>query len=79
MDKEEIESMMNKLLKQIQDFKDEPTYEKALAIDMSISILRFVIGEQNFLPLHYFRTAHEEAIKFIDEHNKQKAKANNTK
>lgn len=33
---------------------------------MNISILRFIIGEKNFLPLHFFRQAHEEAIKIID-------------
>ena len=71
MNKEDIENQMYKILTQIDSFKDEPTYEKAVDIDMNITILRFMIGEQNFLPLHFFRTAHEDAIKFIDEHKKQ--------
>ena len=73
MDKEEIESTMNKILKQIEDFNNEPSYAKALSLDMNITVLRFLIGEQNFLPLHYFRNAHENAIKFIDEYQKKKS------
>ena len=69
MTKEEIEDTMNKLLRQIQEFNEEPTYDKALRLDMGISVLRFLIGEQNFLPLHYFRSAHENAVKFIDKHD----------
>ena len=71
MDKEEIESMMQKILRQIHEFTDEPDYEKAVQLDSDISILRFLIGEQNFLPLHYFRQAHEKVVMFIDEHDKK--------
>lgn len=66
MDKEEIESIMQKTLKMIEVFRELPTYENALLLDVNISILRFLIGEQNFLPLHHFRRAHEDAIKLID-------------
>lgn len=71
MDKETIEDIMQKLLKLIDDFHNEPTLDKAMDIDKSTSVLRFCIGEQNFLPLHYFRAAHEEAVKYIDNMNKQ--------
>lgn len=75
MDKEEIETTMQNILKQIADFNDSPTYDKAVSLDMNISILRFLIGEQNFLPLHYFRHAHEQAIAFIDKHYKAELSA----
>lgn len=74
MEKEEIEAEMQKILKMVDAFKDAPTYELALDIDKEISILRFLIGEANFLPLHYFRNAHEEAIKYIDAYRKSEEK-----
>lgn len=45
MDKEEVENTMNKLLKLIESFNEEKTYDKALHLDQSITILRFMIGE----------------------------------
>ena len=74
MEKEEIEAEMQKILKMVDTFKDTPSYELALDIDKDISILRFLIGESNFLPLHYFRNAHEEAIKYIDVYRKSEEK-----
>lgn len=71
MDKEEIETMMQRILKDCESFYEFRTYEKAVHIDQEISVLRFLIGEANFLPLHYFRTAHEEAVRYIDNMNKQ--------
>ena len=70
MDKEEIESAINKIVRESEDFMDSPTYLKALELDRDISILRYIIGEQNFLALHYFRMVHEKAIRFIDNHDK---------
>lgn len=67
MDREEIETMMQRILKECESFYEYKTYDKAVLIDQEISILRFLIGEENFLPLHYFRKAHEEAVKYIDE------------
>lgn len=76
MDKETIEDIMQKLLRQIECFNENPDYDKAKMVDQQISVLRFCIGESNFLPLHYFRAAHEAAVKYIDEHDKAKAKEN---
>ena len=72
MTKEEIEEMMNKIIRESQDFMEEPTYMKALEVDKDISILRYMIGEDNFITLHYFRMVHEKAIKLIDEIEKKK-------
>ena len=74
MDREAIEDMMTKLLKLVDDFHDEPSLDKAIDIDKQISVLRFCIGEQNFIPLHYFRAAHEDAVRYIDNMNKSKDK-----
>ena len=76
MDREAIEDMMQKLLHVIDDFHDEPTLDKAMDIDKQTSVLRFCIGEQNFIPLHYFRAAHEEAVRYIDNVNNQNSKGN---
>ena len=81
MDKEEAEYMMQKIVKASQAFEEAPTYLRALELDKDLSILRYLIGEDNFLTLHYFRRVHEEAIKFIDEKEKKdrEGEANNVK
>ena len=66
MDKEEIDSAINKIVRESEDFMESPTYMKALELDKDISILRYMVGEQNFMALHYFRMVHETAIIFID-------------
>ena len=78
MDKEEIETMMQHIVKDCRLFYEAKTYEKAQQIDQEISVLRFLIGESNFLPLHYFRTAHEEVVKYIGEYKKLNEKVNKT-
>lgn len=72
MDKEEIEFAMQKIVKESQTFEEAPSYSLALELDKDLSILRYIIGEQNFLGLHYFRRIHEEAIKFIDAEQKKR-------
>ena len=70
MDKEEIDSKINKIVRESEDFMESPTYLKALGLDKDISILRYMVGEQNFMTLHYFRMVHEKAISLIDKHDK---------
>ena len=74
MDKEEIESAINKIVRESEDFIESPTYLKALELDKDISILRYIIGEQNFLAMHYFRMVHEKAVELIDKHNADEKK-----
>ena len=74
MDKEEAEDMLNTIIKCSRSFQEDPTYEKALDLDIRISVLRYLIGEENFLALHYFRRMHEQAVKFIDEHDSEEDK-----
>lgn len=76
MDKEDIENSINKIVADAQRFEEEPTYMRALELDKDISILRYMIGEDNFLAMHYFRRVHEEAVKFIDKHDKERNKGN---
>lgn len=66
MDKDDIEQAMQKITHEAQQFKEESTNELALELDKDISIIRFIIGEENFLSLHYFRRIHEDAIKWLD-------------
>ena len=70
MDKEDIESAINKIVRESEDFMDSPTYLKALELDKDISILRYMVGEYNFMALHYFMMVHEKAIRLIDKHDK---------
>ena len=70
MDKEDIESAINKIVRESEDFIESPTYMKALEIDKDISILRYMVGEQNFMSLHYFMMVHEKAIRLIDKHDR---------
>lgn len=74
MDKEEIEAAMQKIIRESEDFMEAPTYMKALELDKDISILRYLIGEANFLALHYFRMVHEKAVELIDKHNSSEKK-----
>ena len=69
MDKEEIDSKINKIVRESEDFMESPTYMKALELDKDISILRYMVGEQNFMAMHYFRMVHEKAIILIDKHD----------
>lgn len=70
MDKEDIETAINKIVSKCSEFRDNPTYELAMDLDKDITILRYIIGESNFLSLHYFRAMHEKVVKLIDEHDK---------
>ena len=70
MDKEDIESAINKIVRESEDFMESPTYLKALELDKDISILRYMVGEQNFMAMHYFRMVHEKAIIFIDKQDR---------
>ena len=70
LDKEEIEQTLNKIITDGQRLEEEPTYELALSLDAQISVLKFIIGEQNFEAMHYFKRVHDKAIKVIDEHDK---------
>jgi len=63
-------------MKRADEFTSKPTYELAMQLDKDISILRFIIGEDNFLALHYFRRLHEQAIKIIDNKDKTIDKGN---
>ena len=72
MDKEYVESCINKIVKLAGEFEDNPSYQLAMELDKDISIVRFIIGESNFLTLHYFRRIHEAAVKLIDAHDKAK-------
>lgn len=40
-----------------------------MELDKDLSILRFIIGEDNFTSLHYFNMVHDDVAKFIDKTN----------
>lgn len=46
---------------------------------MQLSMLRFVVGEQNFASMHYFKSLHEKAIAIVDEHDKARNTSNTNK
>ena len=71
MDKEEIDDTIKKVTKQIDDFNAEPTYEKALWLDMSLSIFKLLIGSDTFNSLHYFKMIHDDVVKYIEKHRKE--------
>ena len=67
MDKEEIESALENVVHKARMFEEAPSCTLALELDKDMSILRFIIGEQNFSTMHYFKRVHDKAVKFIDE------------
>ena len=70
MDREEIDDTLKKAVKLIDSFTAEPTYEKALYLDMTLSIFRLLIGSDSFDHLHYFKMTHEDVIAYIEKHRK---------
>ena len=71
MNKEEIDDMIKKVTKQIDSYNEVPTYEKALWLDMSLSIFRLLIGSDVFDSLHYFKMIHADVIKHIEKCRKE--------
>ena len=74
MDIDEITSSMQRVLRMAEEFEEAPDIELANRLDKEISILRFMIGEAAFIPMHYFRRVHEDVVKYIDKQAKQKGK-----
>lgn len=66
MDRDDLDTAMKTLLKQIDRFKEDPSFENALAVDATCTILHFSIGEQNWAPLHYFQTHWALAKEIVD-------------
>lgn len=44
LDKEEIETYINRIVADGQRLEEEPTYELANSLDRDITVLRFIIG-----------------------------------
>ena len=76
MDREDLESALDKVIRLSKDFRAEPTYDKALQLDIDICLIRLMVGEQNFQTLHYFCMMHEEASRFIEKTLKEREKKN---
>ncbi len=71
LDKEEVETYINRIVRNGQRLEEQPTYQLALALDADITVLRFIIGEQNFESLHYFKRVHDKAIQVLEQHDKE--------
>lgn len=69
LDKEEIETYINRIVVNGQKLEEEPTYELANSLDRDITVLRFIIGQTNFESLHYFKRVYTKAIQIIEEHD----------
>ena len=73
---EEIETAMKSVLKALEAFEESKTFETALELEWKLTIMKLLVGLDNFDKLPAFSRALREASAFIDKHysNKEEAK-----
>lgn len=74
MNNEFAEETIQNILKLAKQFEESHSYLLAMQLATSIGILRYIIGEKNYLALDYFRRVFKDAMKVIDEHENKKEK-----
>ena len=69
---EEIETAMNKVMRALETFEESKTAENARECEWKLTMLKLLIGADNFDQLPAFSRALREASDFIDKYNKNK-------
>ena len=67
---EEIETAMKRVQQALEAFEEEKTAENARECEWKLTMLKLLIGADNFDQLPAFSRALREASAFIDEYNK---------
>ena len=68
---EEIDKAMKRVQQALEAFEESKTFETALELEWKLTIMKLLVGLDNFDQLPAFSRALREASAFIDKHNKQ--------
>ena len=69
---EEIETAMKRVQQALEAFEESKTAENARECEWKLTMLKILVGLDNFDQLPAFSRALREASDFIDKHNKNK-------
>ena len=72
---EEIDKAMNRVQQALEAFEESKTAENARECEWKLTMLKLLIGADNFDQLPAFSRALREASAFIDKYNKNKEEA----
>ena len=72
---EEIETAMKRVLLALETFEESKTAENARECEWKLTMLKLLIGADNFDQLPAFSRALREASAFVDKYNKNKEEA----
>ena len=68
---EEIETAMKRVQQALEAFEESKTFETALDLEWKLTIMKLLVGLDNFDQLPAFSRALREASSFIDKCNKK--------
>ena len=66
---EEIETAMNKVMRAMETFEESKTAENARECEWKLTIMKLLVGADNFEQLPAFSRALREASAFVDKQN----------
>ena len=72
---EEIDKAMKRVEQALEAFEESKTFETALDLEWKLTIMKLLVGLDNFDQLPAFSRALREASAFIDKHNKKEEEA----
>ena len=72
---EEIETAMKRVQQALEAFEESKTAENARECEWKLTIMKLLVGADNFEQLPAFSRALREASAFIDKYNKNKEEA----
>ena len=72
---EEIDKAINRVQQALEAFEESKTAENARECEWKLTMLKLLIGADNFDQLPAFSRALREASAFIDQYNKNKEEA----
>lgn len=71
---EEIETAMNRVMQALEEFEENKTAENARECEWKLTMLKILVGLDNFEQLPAFSRALREASGFIDKNSNKEAK-----
>ena len=72
---EEFETAMKRVQQALEAFDESKTFETALELEWKLTMMKLLVGLDNFDRLPAFSRALREASAFIDKHNSNKEEA----
>ena len=72
---EEIDTAMNRVQQALEAFEESKTFETALELEWKLTMMKLLVGLDNFDKLPAFSRALREVSAFIDKHNKKEEEA----